>query len=37
MSNAELRRECSIRGIAWRNAHGKGKHLLKEEMLKALC
>lgn len=37
MSNAELRRECSRRGIAWRNAHGKGKHLLKGEMLKALC
>ena len=37
MTNAELRRECSRRGIAWRNAHGKGKHLLKKEMLKALC
>jgi hypothetical protein len=36
-SAQELRRECSRRGIAWRNAHGKGKHLLKEEMLKALC
>ena len=37
MSNAELRRECARKGIAWRNAHGKGKHLLKGEMIKALC
>ena len=37
MSNAELRRECAKRNIAWRNAHGKGKHLLKGEMIKALC
>ena len=37
MSNAELRRECARKGIAWRNAYGKGKHLLKGEMLKALC
>jgi hypothetical protein len=37
MSNAELRRECARKNIAWRNAHGKGKHLLKGEMIKALC
>jgi hypothetical protein len=37
MTNAELRRECARKNIAWRNAHGKGKHLLKGEMIKALC
>jgi len=36
MTNAELRRECTRKNIAWRNAHGKGKHMLKGEMLKAL-
>lgn len=37
MNSEELRKECSRRAIAWRNAHGKGKHLRKEEMLKALA
>ncbi|MBD1871876.1 hypothetical protein H6F75_00125 [Nodosilinea sp. FACHB-131] len=37
MTSAQLRKECSRRAIAWRNAHGKGKHLLKGEMLKALA
>ncbi|MBD2106724.1 hypothetical protein [Nodosilinea sp. FACHB-13] len=36
MTSQELRKECQRRGIAWRNAHGKGKHLLKPEMVKAL-
>jgi hypothetical protein len=36
-SAQELRRECSSQGIAWRNAHGKGKHLTKAQMIKALA
>ena len=36
-SAQELRRECSHWGIAWRNAHGKGKHLTKAQMIKALA
>lgn len=37
MTSQELRKECSRRAIAWRNAHGKGKHLRKAEMVKALA
>ncbi|MGG6242552.1 hypothetical protein ACQ4N7_28405 [Nodosilinea sp. AN01ver1] len=37
MTSAELRKECQRRCIAWRNAHGKGKHLRKGEMLEALA
>jgi hypothetical protein len=29
----ELRRLCQKRGIQWRNVHGKGKHLRKDEMI----
>lgn len=36
LTSQQLRKECSRRGIAWRNAHGQGKHLLKGEMLQAL-
>ncbi|MBD2111739.1 MULTISPECIES: hypothetical protein [Cyanophyceae] len=36
MTSAELRKECGRRAIAWRNAHGKGKHMLKGEMVEAL-
>ncbi|MBW4486016.1 MAG: hypothetical protein KME14_26125 [Tildeniella torsiva UHER 1998/13D] len=38
MTSAQLRKECSkaTPRIAWRNAHGKGRHLRKEEMLRAL-
>ena len=36
-SAQELRRECSRQGIAWRNAHDKGKHLTKAQMIKALA
>lgn len=36
MSAVELRKECQSYGIKWRNAHGKGKHLLKEEMVALL-
>jgi hypothetical protein len=36
MNSTQLRKECSLKGIRWRNAHGKGKHLKKGEMLKAL-
>jgi flavin-binding protein dodecin len=32
----QLRRECQARGIHWRNAHGKNKHLRKAEMVRAL-
>lgn len=31
-----LRSLCSERGIAWRNARGKGKHLLKAQMVEQL-
>jgi hypothetical protein len=33
---AELRKLCSDRGITWRNAHSKGKHLKKAEMVELL-
>jgi hypothetical protein len=36
MNSEELRKECSRRAIAWRNAYGKCKHLRKEEMVNAL-
>jgi hypothetical protein len=36
MTSAELRKECSRRGIAWRGVREGGKHLLKHEMVKAL-
>ena len=32
----ELRRLCQKRGFKWRNAHGKGKHLSKSEMIELL-
>ena len=37
MTSTQLRKECSRRAIAWRNVHGKGKHLLKGEMVRALA
>ncbi len=36
MNSQELRKLCSDRGIRWRNAHGKGKHLSKGQMIRAL-
>jgi len=36
LSSAELRRRCQAAGVKWRNAHGKGKHLRKGEMVQAL-
>ncbi len=33
----ELRQQCQRAGIKWRNAHGKNKHLKKDEMLQALA
>ena len=36
-SAQELRRECGRQGIAWRNAHDKGKPLTKAQMIKALA
>lgn len=32
----ELRQQCQARGIRWRDAHGKNKHLKKAEMVVAL-
>jgi len=37
MTAVQLRKECQTRGIRWRNAHGKSKHLSKTEMLAALA
>jgi hypothetical protein len=37
MTAVQLRKECQTRGIRWRNAHGKSKHLSKAEMLAALA
>jgi zona occludens toxin (predicted ATPase) len=37
MTSQQLRKKCSKAGIQWRNVHGKGKHLKKGEMLKALA
>lgn len=37
LTSAELRRRCQSAGIRWRNAHGKGKHLSKGEMIAALA
>lgn len=36
MGAPELRKVCQRAGIKWRNAHGKGKHLSKREMVNAL-
>lgn len=36
MSPYELRKLCQSRGIRWRNAHGKNRHLTKAQMLEAL-
>lgn len=32
----QLRKECQARGIRWRNAHGKNRHLTKAQMVEAL-
>jgi hypothetical protein len=37
VTSAELRRQCQAAGIRWRNAHGKGRHLSKAEMIAALA
>jgi hypothetical protein len=36
MTTTELRKACQEAGIKWRNAHAKGKHLSKAEMVAAL-
>jgi hypothetical protein len=36
LTPAELRKVCQQRGIRWRDAHGKSKHLKKSEMLQLL-
>lgn len=36
MSAVALRQLCSDRAIAWRNAHGRNKHLSKQEMISLL-
>jgi hypothetical protein len=36
MNPQQLRQYCQQRGIKWRNAHGKNKHLGKREMVEAL-
>lgn len=36
MTSPQLRKECSLAGIQWRNAHGKNKHLSRSEMLEAI-
>ena len=35
-SNAELRNLCKLKGIKWRNAHGKNRHLSSKQMITAL-
>ena len=35
-TTAELRKRCQSAGIKWRNAHAKGRHLSKGEMIAAL-
>lgn len=32
----ELRKECEANNIVWRNTRGKGKHMLKAQMVAAL-
>ena len=36
MSAVALRQLCSDRGVVWRNAHGRNKHLSKPEMISLL-
>jgi hypothetical protein len=36
MTCEQLRSLCTERGIKWRNAHGRNKHLRKAEMVKLL-
>jgi len=36
MTSVQLRKECNKAGIAWRNAHGQGRHLKHGEMVRAL-
>lgn len=36
MKAVELRKTCQCAGVTWRNAHGRGKHLSRSEMLTAL-
>lgn len=36
LSAVQLRQQCSKSGIQWRNAHGKGRHLTKQEMIDRL-
>lgn len=36
LTTPALRKACTPKGIRWRDAHGKGRHLKKAEMLEAL-
>lgn len=36
MTTMRLRKLCTERGVQWRNAHSKGKHLTKNEMIDRL-
>lgn len=36
MTPYQLRHECQVRGIKWRNVYGKNKHMKKAEMIAAL-
>ncbi|MGL4618933.1 hypothetical protein [Chroococcidiopsis sp.] len=36
LSAVQLRQHCSARGVQWRNARGKGRHLTKQEMIDRL-
>lgn len=33
MNSQQLRQECQRLGVKWRNAHGKGRHMTRAEML----
>jgi hypothetical protein len=37
MNITQLRKECKSLGICWKDAHGKGKHLKRAEILEAIA
>ncbi len=37
MTTPVLRRECSERGISWKNARGKNRHMTKAQMVEAIA
>lgn len=36
MNSQQLRQECRRLGVRWRNAHGKGRHMTRPEMLQQI-